>query len=102
MMPSIASSHSKALWDTLFLERNKDMTTIVVDWQAGQQMEDNDAPMEDELAPPFLPVCAALTIDESRAHYMDMFREQEEAKFRQAHADRAYNLRLLKEHQRAE
>lgn len=57
--------------------------------------------MEDEAAPPSSLVRAGLIDGEARVHYTDMPRE-EEAKFRQALVDKAYNLRLLEEHHEAE
>ena len=79
----MASSRSKALWDTLSLEQKKEIGAIAAGWQVGQQTTTGDTPMEDETAPPSSSVHADLTIDESGAHYTDMLREEEEAKFRQ-------------------
>jgi hypothetical protein len=54
-------------------------------WLAGRQPEDDNVPMEDaaddERAPPSssvppLPVHCTITIDEARAHYMDMVQEE--------------------------
>jgi hypothetical protein len=76
------------------------MAAIAVGWQAGQQMEADDAPKDE--TPHSSSVCAGLTIGEACAHYTDIPREEEGAKFRQTLADQAYNLDLLEEHRRAE
>ena len=45
-------------------------------------MEADDAPMEDEVAPPSSPVHVSFTIGEACAHYTNMLWEEEEARFR--------------------
>ena len=57
-------------------------------------MEADNAPMEDEVAPPSSPVRVGFTIGEARAHYTAMELEERGAKFRLARADQAYNLCL--------
>ena len=92
-------SATKTLWDGLTLKQKKAMAAIAADWQPEDvQMEDAS---DDEPTPPsssFVapsPVHCTLTIGETRAHYMDMVREE---KFREAQADANYNHSLLQEH----
>jgi hypothetical protein len=73
------------------------MASIAAGSQAGMQTVVDDVPMEDELAPPSLPVQASITMGEAHAHYTDMVQVEWEAEFRQVHAQ-VYNLRFLNEH----
>ncbi|KAE8802853.1 Sulfotransferase [Hordeum vulgare] len=71
--------------------------------QTGGQTEADDVALkdagEDEPAQYCSPVHDSMTIDEARANYMDMVREEQ---FHQAPANQAYNLQLLEGHHQAE
>ena len=108
-------SMSKALWDGLTSEQKKAMAAIAADWQAGRQPEDMqmEEASDDKPSPPSSssaapsssappsPVHRTLTIDEARAHYMDMVREEREEQFQEAQADINYNHNLLQEYLQA-
>ncbi|KAE8778603.1 Sulfotransferase [Hordeum vulgare] len=77
------------------------MAAIAASWEAGTQQEAEDVPMVDAAkgeptpssssVPPF-PVDCTMIIDEARAHYMDMVRDEREEWFREAQGDAAFNL----------
>lgn len=87
----MASSGSKALWDSLSSEQKKEIAAIAASWQASRRTSSSEASAEDkpmaeavddEPEPPSLPAHAGITMGKARAHYTEMVLEE-----RQAHVD---------------